>query len=314
MSLAHGTAHRWRTLAAILIALALAISLAARTGPAAAADGPQDPHGKPEACGACHTTATGGPVRSEADTCLTCHPAGDPHPANQLPKRVHVPAGWPLLDGRVTCATCHADPSCAPDRDRDAPYLRGGNVSRAIQFCDRCHNDGALGRVDPHHPRHASDNADPTCAACHSGIPAKGASPEASRLRADPVDACMTCHTRDVHAGATEHLGEAVDATVTTPLPLAAGRVIACWTCHDVHGDAPSAGSTRRRAAADGIRALALQAPPALPVATTEGTPVLAGAGPSTTGPSSTGVTHPPLLALPSADGSLCRSCHGDGP
>lgn len=287
----------------VLAACALGVVLAWSSPVGATAAGAKDPHGKADACGSCHVAATGGgAVRSEAETCLACHPEGDPHPSNQLPRKVHVPADWPLVEGRVTCATCHAEPACSADRDRDAPFLRGGNVTRTVQFCDRCHNDGALGRVDPHHPRRAGDVDDPTCGACHSGVPAAGADPASARLRTAPAEACATCHPGEIHAGVSAHLGKVVPPSVASSLPLAEGRTIACWTCHDVHGGTPDAADARRRSAADAIRALALHAPAA------------ASASVTASGASTTGVFHPPLLALPASDGSLCRACHGVGP
>lgn len=289
---------------AALVACAFLVVLAWTSPVGATAAGAKDPHGKADACGSCHLAVTGGgAVRPEAETCLACHPEGDPHPSNQLPRKVHVPADWPLVDGRVTCATCHAEPACSADRDREAPFLRGGNVTRTVQFCDRCHNDGTLGRVDPHHPRREGDTDDPTCGACHSGTPAPGAAPEAARLRTAPAAACATCHEGEIHAGVAAHLGKVVPASVASSLPLAEGRTIACWTCHDVHGGTQAAGELRRRSAADAIRALALQPPTATVSVAPAASPV-----------SATGVLHPPLLALPASDGSLCRACHGVGP
>lgn len=289
-------------LAALLVVL-LGLGLGFVTHPSAASGERTNPHGQAQGCASCHVSAEGGPTRPEAETCLACHPEGDPHPSDIVPEKVHVPEGWPLPGGKLACATCHAEPACAPDRAKDAPYLRGGNVTRTLEFCQRCHGSQGTGggplqgdastifvRKSPHSPARPGDATDPTCAACHTGAPLPGAPPAQARLRTDPTAACRTCHVGEIHQGVPDHLGEilpaAMAATLPRELPLDDGA-IACWTCHDVHG-ARTAEPPRRRALADALHTTALGgAPSAHPTA---------------------------LLALPAADGSLCRACHGDGP
>ena len=284
---------------AALLVLLLGLGLALLVRPSAASGERTNPHGQAQGCASCHVSAEGGATRAEAETCLACHPEGDPHPSGIVPDKVHVPEGWPLPEGKLACATCHAEPSCAPDRAREAPYLRGGNVERTLEFCQRCHGtkgtgggnaSTSLARQSPHKPARPGDLTDPSCAACHSGSPLPGALPAQARLRSDPTAACRTCHVGEIHQGVPDHLGEVVPpamaATLPPELPLDEGA-IACWTCHDVHGGR-TADAPKRRALADALRTAALG---------------------GTTSP------HPAaLLALPAADGSLCRACHGDGP
>lgn len=266
--------------AAVLLAVGLAAGAHATTAA-------PNPHGRSDACASCHATPTGGAVRAEAETCLSCHPEGDPHPSDVTPKSVHVPPSWPLVDGKVTCATCHAEPACDEERDDAAPFLRGGRVDRIGAFCEQCHDAGGMNRVNPHHPAEPRDPTDPSCAACHAGIPETGVAPDASRLRVSPAAACRTCHPGEVHVGVREHVDVRIEGTAPAGLPLTVDQRIACWTCHEVHGG-PAPEAPRRKASADAIRALALGAP------TTAATP------------------HGALLTP--TPGGLCQACHGDGP
>lgn len=200
------------------------------------------PHGEADSCGACHDLAVGpapGAVRPIEVTCRSCHPDADMHPVGMRPKDIQVAEGWPLESGIVTCATCHAEPSCDPKRDRTPPFLRGGTPPRKMDFCYRCHASTALTRTSPHLPVASDGAANTTCSACHSGQPQAGAGPTESRLRLAPVDACVTCHPGPVHLGVSEHTGTAIKTPLTENaarlLPLLEGDRIACFTCHDVH-------------------------------------------------------------------------------
>ncbi len=279
-------------------------------GPAAAT--PDNPHGRAEACDACHLPgeeAEGtlrGPV---VETCRSCHPTADMHPVGMPSRDVPVPHDWPLEGGEVTCATCHAEPAHreVPAIGELAAYAarywhRGGPYERVTTFCFRCHEESGFARTDPHHPV-ADDprpDRDPSCAACHTGLPEPGASPAEAKLRASPERACATCHQGDVHHGASAHVGQALVAEVRAglpeDLPLHDGTV-ACWTCHDVH-QGGEAGDLQSRLG------VALQALHRKEWAV----------GEEVTWPGESRAGHPPLLALPLEGDALCSACHGAGP
>lgn len=264
-----------------------ALLLALLAVPALAVD---SPHDRPDACLVCHdATASGGvgAPKPSIPTCTACHAseARDMHAVGALPTAdVTVPKGWPLEDGRITCATCHAEPSCDAARSKAVPYHRGGPYATAQTFCFECHHQEDFGRSDPHHPAPGDLG---TCTACHVRPPKEGASPADSDLRVKPGEVCVFCHGADGHLGTATHLGKHAD----TALPTDDGA-IACWTCHDVH-TAPAAHPQRPRPGADVIRGLA-------------GWGALERQAPEP--------GHPPMLARPLDDGALCAACHGEGP
>ncbi len=253
------------------------------------------PHGKADGCPACHQPGADGKPgapRPATATCRECHPDADMHPVGVVPDKVPVAAGWPLEDGKLSCATCHAEPACDKGRTPTAPWFRGGAVERKSEFCYRCHQPQAMQRSNPHLATTAGQ--EDSCAACHTRRPEKGAAPARADLRVAPAESCATCHPGVVHSGVAEHLGKPQVAPLApadaAALPLGADGSIQCWTCHDVHAaggpGAPSADGVSGRIVA--ARGATLAASPS--------------------------AAHPKLLALPAADGALCRACHGSGP
>ena len=273
----------------------LALLGAALAGPALG----QSPHGDPNACAACHAApaagqTVGAPLPIVA-TCRSCHPTADMHPVGMKPNKVQVAAGWPLEDGAVTCATCHAEPAHGgPAAALLAPYHRGGPYQNTLQFCNSCHDTAALTRSNPHGA--GRDPQSPTCTACHAGAPAAGAGPGEARTRLPVSEACTNCHPGPIHAGVPEHLGKSLSPAVRASLPpqIAVNNdgTIACWTCHEVH-DGGAAGHPSNSPLASGLRAL-----------------TRAGQDSGLLWPDA----DPALLALPIDDGALCRACHGEGP
>lgn len=279
------TIKRWfLPISALIAVLAVAIPL---TSGATQRLG-ESPHDRADRCQSCHTTTEAGAVGAPLPTltnCLTCHPDADMHPVGMAPEHVPVPAGWPLEDGKVTCATCHAEPSCDASRERAAPWLRGGTPAKKVDFCYRCHEAKALTRKSPH-PAPNVDPGQAGCPACHSARPQTGASVAQSGLLSPPAEACATCHPGPAHVGVAEHVGAVQDIAALSPeaaraLPLGEGGVIGCWTCHDMHIAPHPAAPTSKLAVALG----GAEADP-----------------------------HEALLALPVGDGSLCKACHGEGP
>jgi hypothetical protein len=220
------------------------------------------------------------------------------HPVGMAPKEVHIPEGWPLEDGKVTCATCHAEPAHQGTTNTTPPFHRGGPYPNVERLCYQCHEISEYTRSDPHHPEPAQGAKDPTCAACHTAPPAKGADPGDANLRWPLEEACTTCHRGQVHAGVAQHVGERMDTPVD--LVLGPGDKVTCYTCHDVHGTTPGLAPAGDRAAA--FHALALERDWNALV------------GLALVWPGGEDAAHPPLLAAPVADGTLCERCHGEGP
>lgn len=312
----------YATLAFALVAAAVASATAPAADPAAGTSEPRlNPHGSPDHCDSCHlplepvaapgpgapglpnetpaAAPTVGAAMPNVATCRGCHPTADMHPVGMKPNKEHVPSGWPLEDGKVVCSTCHEEPAHGGKVNTVAPYHRGGPYPNKRDICWTCHERKPFERTDPHHPVTRRDTTSPTCSVCHTVAPKPGATVEKSRLRLTPDETCSaTCHQGTIHSGVPEHLGVVVPPEMLAKLPptfaLPDDGKIACYTCHEVHGDGAAAAPRTPGRLALGLRAY-------------NGNP--------TTWPGEEPTSeHPTLLALPVADGSLCQACHGVGP
>ena len=271
---------------------------------------PLNPHNRADACLSCHdageTADVPGQAKPSTPTCEGCHPDVDMHAVGQAPVKTRTPEGWPMEDGVVACATCHAEPSCDAERLQEAPWHRGGPYADEKQMCWQCHEHSDYERSDPHHPDARRDPQDASCVVCHASVPADGASAADSKLRLQEEGLCAFCHEEEQHSGAEVHMGakvETLDSGAAALIALDGEGRIACWTCHEVHGDRAKAGPAKAsKPAADGIRELLraeewsglLPEDVVWPGATED-------------------EEHPSLLALSARD-ALCSACHGDGP
>lgn len=173
-----------------------------------------DPHWSPEYCTACHTMDDDRavPIRPEKVNlqCLSCHDGvrahAEPHPIGRpgVGKSVQTPAGWPLVDGRTGCLTCHdirrhCDGSAVRPIENPA-MLRAYHPDRPVAFCLECHNANENWRISPH------VQLDPTgrvkkesCAFCHDRAPEvsdDGSRRFNPRLRVESSRICLSCHAR----------------------------------------------------------------------------------------------------------------------
>jgi hypothetical protein len=287
-----------------LLPLALLVPLGALAG--TGAEEPRNPHEDPTACDACHqgTGPEPGPALPVVETCRGCHEDDDMHPVQLQPDRVPVPEAWPLTEGRVTCWTCHTEPACTAGGPAGEDYLRGGSFGRITEFCYHCHQPEVFEREDPHHPKERRSEADSTCTACHVGLPQTGAAPEQARLREVEGGVCSTCHEPDPHYGTHDHLNALLDTVPIERVPpqvaLPSDGRVQCWSCHEVHDETPELarrwhrGHTLAQALrADEREAWELQGVEHWPCDDPG--------------------EHPPMLALPLEDGSLCHACHAEG-
>ncbi|NOX25002.1 MAG: hypothetical protein GXP59_02590 [Deltaproteobacteria bacterium] len=108
----------------------------------------QKPHQfSADQCLICHTDAKGGDddLRSDiTEACATCHPTlrnYQAHPTDIIP-RIPIPADMLLINGRLTCITCH-DVHDKSEHHRN--FLRRGVSGKP--FCLICHDVDAEGHL-----------------------------------------------------------------------------------------------------------------------------------------------------------------------
>jgi len=205
--------------AVCLLLGALALPLGARAETPAPAGAHAD-----IACADCHPA--GG---SEAAPCAECHaPSENLHPDQVVPS-FPVAALFPLVDGRVTCTSCHR-----LHRPTGPHVLRGfaEGVARELKdFCVACHGE-TLARINPHGAAADKDR----CKFCHASAEAKnivaGLRPQA---KAAAEKLCDFCH--DMRA---RNHPRNIDPMLALPrtLPRGADGEVTCITCHDPHGSA----------------------------------------------------------------------------
>ena len=131
------------------------------------------------------------------DACGSCHQIDRlwSHPVGVTPS-MQVPEILPLVDGRITCITCHDNRSAADHADarRDHTDLLRGSATGA-SFCALCHNPGGTTRQDMHaqmlgQAHLPNETARPTGRAADAGS-------SADLFDADSA-ICLSCHDGSV--------------------------------------------------------------------------------------------------------------------
>lgn len=212
-----------------------AVALAAELS--AAQEAGLSPHWRADGCVMCHEggTKAPGPVpREQVDVlCLTCHdgksavrerhPVGRPFSSDQVENR----GNWPLVDGRLSCVTCHhfsAHCRVAPERPRGNPHFLRESVSvgGSASNCGVCH---AAARASRHNPHLMTDRRsgvnEASCGFCHSGTVTSGASAVRTgraALHTDEVTLCGACHTEHVDFFEPGHTGALMTASLVDQL------------------------------------------------------------------------------------------------
>jgi len=208
-------------------------------------------------CSECHGQGTPSPknLLYEGDDialCRSCHPRSlyNLHIVGIRPKDVQVPDEFPLSQGRITCVTCHDEPSCNPGEHPSwqRPFFLRGNQSGFL-FCFSCHSAKGYESYNPHDVKHlqsASERKN-NCLFCHTAeLPV-----EARRgltfaaLKGDPNDLCSACHLEEPHFGIPAHFEVRREASLPSlehaarmggpRLPLGQGNRPLCVSCHDPH-------------------------------------------------------------------------------
>lgn len=239
------------------------------------------PHWRSDRCDACHQPpGTRQPIPHEQvnQGCLRCHDgrsaSKERHPIHSLAATfaTRAPDGWPLLDGRLTCLTCHEfgrHCNSAAQRPTENPaFVRGFDPEDALAQCLHCHTSSQW-RVNPHRAAPSNDSV-AGCGFCHIGaahVPQAGRPGENLPLRAATTRLCLNCHTMHADPAPHGHLGLTVSNEIlhhladgrarnteqpnvnrylmesrapVAVLPLEDAR-ITCATCHDPHFDAVGA-------------------------------------------------------------------------
>ena len=73
------------------------------------------------------------------------------------------------------------------------------------------------------------------CLDCHTEVPKEGMKSPTYFLVDEPSENCLGCHDETTHPGSKEHIGQNAK-----PLPGDQEGKVACFTCHDPHGAAPT--------------------------------------------------------------------------
>lgn len=215
-----------------------------------------NPHWRGDACAQCHEQRDGAilPIAVQAvdALCLTCHDgtraSREPHPIGRpaVSSRTTAPGGWPLVEGRLGCVTCHDfDQHCRPETSRpavNAYFLREGDALSGAAFCAKCHTGGDT-VLNPHKVAQVAATGAQTCIFCHTRVPNiadDGTRHGEALLRNDVTQVCLGCHKPHADPSPRGHLGAALTETVRPEgavqalLPVEAGRVT-CATCHNPH-------------------------------------------------------------------------------
>ena len=219
-----------------------------------------NPHGDRSLCSVCHQgkagEVAGGKLARGDDVnglCNDCHLREgikrSPHIVNagssETTWRMDY-LGYPLDQGKLTCATCH-DEVCQGRKDPANPkFLRGGPYDDPDKFCYRCHLEDATTLNNPHNQLDGFGRIrEASCRFCHKNLPdpgKKGASD--LELVADDATVCGSCHQIRPHPSADHmvRLGgekrkrwEEYQQRHMVRLPLDDSETIKCTTCHNPH-------------------------------------------------------------------------------
>lgn len=208
--------------------------------------------------------------------CLACHDGvranAEAHPVDRLLQGDRfVNPGWPLLDGKLACQTCHDIGVTAGHKNAQparSDFLRPGLGQGPDAFCASCHKPVQFRRVNPHRMMTPEGQVVPAdCLLCHKSMPDARAMTRSGRpdLRADTMTLCRSCHFFHVDWFEPGHMGVKVPPKIlaymrarevagpaTRPSrrmiaglqaegarpqdwPLGPDDTLLCTTCHNPH-------------------------------------------------------------------------------
>ncbi len=197
--------------------------------------------------------------------CTDCHDP-DPlfsHPVDFVPS-MKIPEGFPLVDGRMTCTTCHDDrwpQAHAAARSAGSSLLRSSQFG--IDFCSNCHEQASMEVTDMHahaisRAHHVWGDGSPSfgvsadkrskpdysassriCMSCHDGFIASSAAGPHGAFSSSGGTAGSTDHPVGLDYRLTSHDtdGRLVPASALDPrIRLFTDRV-ECESCHSLYSD-----------------------------------------------------------------------------
>lgn len=206
-----------------------------------------NPHYDATRCTGCHAGTNDRPEPIPANQmdaiCLSCHDGvravAEAHPIGRVAEtaQTRLPPGRPVLDGRVTCLTCHDIlVQCEnPVRPRVNPALvRGYDPLEPMNTCKQCHIAESW-RVNPHQGMIAGANSLVSgCGFCHTTEPiaahARDATLDVTRgsaanrisakLRDETTRLCLNCHTMHADPAPDGHLHRPVPASILSVMRI----------------------------------------------------------------------------------------------
>lgn len=214
-------------------------------------------------CGTCHE---GGPTeehpalknkKNPSDICKKCHrygTDGDHHPSDPDSQPVTgktsvLDPGFPLVNGKMECLTCHQMHSEKEHYSGSQYFLRGGPYSGRRDICFKCHKKDSLGGLNPHEQM-IGENKDLNrfiCLVCHLVTPdPKVDTFKTVKFRASVAFLCWRCHPPMPQEFMDKHfLKKPKDGTYQEMIrgevkhriimPLDSKGRVTCSTCHNPH-------------------------------------------------------------------------------
>ena len=240
-----------------------------------------NPHWSTDGCATCHgTDGKPQPIARDAidQQCLSCHDGiratDEGHSIGRTfeSEQLRLPEGWPTIDGRLGCVTCH-DIRGACDRSSGRPgknraFLRHDPGPDILGFCGQCH-EAATGKQTRYNPHIMLDEqgkaVEQACRFCHrdtAGLSDQQTRTGDPKLRTNAIMMCVVCHSRHMDYFDPGHVGQTVEPDMlsrlakqpgdtakrteasptsqpanptTLRLPLDKDRRVVCSTCHNPH-------------------------------------------------------------------------------
>ncbi len=255
-----------RSAATLTIIFFAGVILFMKAGEASAGEAASDLniHYTGQYCSECHeeTPVPGGNkyLKNDGDMNWLCkchgyNSATYIHPVDVVPseeKRAKVPEEFTLVDGKISCQTCHDMYLQCRKNDETKTlnkfFLRGAPYQSRTALCFRCHDEKKYARLDPHGQLDPHGSIIPeTCLYCHTEKPdEKSATFEDVGLIGDLRVICERCHSRTgVHPVGANHLRipsitiasnmKAMEVKFGAVFPLDNEGKVTCITCHNPH-------------------------------------------------------------------------------